>query len=435
MKPIAIYRKNQTFAGFLLASFLLTAQPTPVWAGVCEDLHAKLCQGHPVQAQEADLLSEELSRDSHNPLKHVIAGEVLISLGLYDQAEAQFDEATRLQKGIVPGQFAEDLKEKHHTLRFLAPYMQKNYPNDPAFLFYLANRDLAAVQIKQWAQKASLMPIINEFMQAADASPPWPGAASMLAMLEYTEATHPAIQSAGSINNNPSSTTLINLSIKHANQALKQNPNDPLAKKILLIATVKSGRPSENLESALQQLLQSAPLDPAMNLLLARLYMAKGDYKSAIRPMLICQLAESHKQAEDLVRHVDPADITATANQLIAQLGANSDISSLLRINVADLLVKTGRNHQALQMLCNGMESCPPNIRTVLALRIGQVLGRMHNYSESVKFLDAAWKFTDDTSLQRRIVELRNRNALLNANFKRDLATHVKVWIDSHSRG
>lgn len=426
----------------LFATGLNLVLANTAWASVCEEIHNQLSRGQKVSPGTIiDSLNAELQADSKNPFKHFVAAELLISLGLYEQAEAQFADADRLRKNFVQTKFHEELKERHHTLRLICPYLQKTQPDDPALLYYLASRDLAGLELKQDPNKVTLLPIIDEFNQAAAVANPWVGTFGELSMLEYNEAMRNTSGDYPKLSKAPSKEELLALSIKHAREELKRDPSNALANKVLMLAMIQSGGSLEKMENTLLKLIKTSPADRDLYLLLARIYLSKKDYNTAIRPALVCLLLEPADGKRDsgryiyhdLVRNANPNEVAMAAIEILKELGGNDHRAYVLCLKVADLLVAAEKTTEALRLLVTVLPVTPPDLRMMYNLRIGQYLTRIHHYDQACVHLDQALQICSNASVRNKIMVIRNRVASLRNNFDRDLAVQIKVGITALS--
>lgn len=399
------------------------------WAGVCESIHIKLAEGQRVQQHDADSINSELLKDRTNPFKHFVAGEVMVSAGLYGLAETQFEEADRLQKDYVLTKFRQEFQKNWHIVSYVYKYVQNKYPNDPALLLYLARRHLAQLAQKGDPRQMSAQSIVEKLRLAAATAHPWPGTFALLSMLEYNEALTSADKS--------DRESLLKLSIKHASDELKQDPDNPLALKVRLMSILKHGGNSDNLENVFLHVLKVLPKDPEVNVLLGRAYLDRKDYKSAIQPVLIGLLTEhdfftrqdSLMQACELARKADPAELLASVNKLLAEPGWSTEKKILLSTRVADMLFVAGKPEKSLDLLDMALKDCPAVTRPLLDFKIGQELTLMHRYFEARTYLDKAYQSIQDPASAKKIICLRTRVALVRCNYHRDIALQIKTLI------
>jgi tetratricopeptide (TPR) repeat protein len=411
----------------------MCSAPQAVLAVTAQDLHLKLENGGRVSAEEAESLNSQLSSGGQNPFNHAVAAEVLISLGLYDQAEEEYDKAERLEKNYVKTMFRKELSSHHHTLRLLAPYVQKKYPDDSALLFYIANRDLAGAMLKQNMSTLWLQPLIDEFQAAANAKDPWDGALAILSMLEYNEASR--IGKAGAetyTKNNPQ--TLYAQSVKHAREELQKDPKNVLALKYYVLGMIRAGKVAEA-RAEIAQLLAIAPLDAEANLLLAKFYIANGDRHSALIPALVTVLAEqkkpvqasgSFKEVSALIRNCDEKQILDAAAILLNLTGWNTMQGNLLCLRISDLLAASGKKQLAIMMLEAGINRCGEGAFQVIMFKLGRLFMATEQYDKALSALDTAYKASSDEVFAKLILSLKNRAEGQAKNAHRNLALQLK---------
>lgn len=404
----------------------------PSFAGVCEDVHDRLSIGQLIRARDVESINSELVKDSRNPFKHFVAGEALTSLGLYHQAEEQFETADQLEKDYVRSRFGQELSARHHTLRLLCPYLQKKHPDDPALIFYEASRDLAGLQLKQQDQsQVSFQPIINQLSEAARSANPWPGTFALLSMLEYNEALNAGSRTDS--NSQKDAAQLMSLAIRHAGDELKRDPDNRLALKMRLLSLQKTGYAPERLEGILLDVLRVSPHDPEANALLARIYVEKKEYRSAIRPLLLGFLLKSNPskrqdlyRAFEVVRVLQPGEVVNCARGLIGELGWNCDESKLICLEVSDILAAAGKPEQALVLLGAALREAPASFRPLLELRIGRISILTRRLDNACNYLNLASRDAFNSELSQKILSLRDRVASQKDNFHRDAAAQVK---------
>ena len=410
----------------------ISSAPQAVLAVTAQDLHLKLENGGKVSAEEAESLNSQLSSGAQNPFNHAVAGEVLISLGLYDQAEEEYDRAEHLEKNYVKTMFRKELSSHHHTLRLLAPYVQKKYPDDSALLFYVANRDLAGALLKQNMSTLWLQPLIDEFQAAANAKNPWDGTLAILSMLEYNEASR--IGKAGEetyTKSNPQ--TLYAQSVKHAREELRKDPKNVLALKYYVLGMIRAGKVAEA-RTEIAQLLTIAPLDAETNLLLAKFYIANGDRHSALIPALVTVLAEqkpvkassSFKELSELIRSCDEKQILDAAAILLNLTGWNTVQGNLLCLRISDLLAASGKKQQAIMLLEAGINRCGDGAFQVIMFKLGQLFMATEQYDKALSAFDTAYKVSSDEALGNIILSLKDRAAGQAKNTHRNVALLLK---------
>ena len=425
----------------LLSGIALALSSSAAWAGIFEDLHEKLGRGEPVAARDVEPINSELSKNPNDPFKHLVAAELLINLGMYDQAEEQFAAAERLKKGYVQAKYAEELRANHHTVRLITPYMQKKYPDDGALLFYKANLDFVGLREKHGEKNVSLKHVIEEFRVAAEAPNPWPGSLTMLASVEFFEAERlgqaAARESLIAEDTAEQKWEMLRQALKHVNEALVRDPQDLIAKKIRIMVMAKGGIAPGQLEKALLEDLKSWPLNPDSNLLLGKIYMARKDYASATRPLLIALAGSSispglKRLVLDLARNVDPMLISETSAKLVSELSwEKTDRGSLYLLQVADILTLAGKQETALKLYTYTAQNCSPALQPLLQLRLGQVLTLLRRYDEACLCLDRALEASPDPDFFQKVTSIRERTVALRANAKQDIAAQLKQWLRS----
>jgi hypothetical protein len=416
----------------ILLFFLLSLSscPAPVArASFCEDIHNKLAEGRQAQKQDADSINTELLKDRLAPFKHLVAAEVMVSLGLYGLAEPEFEEADRLEKNYVQTKFHEELKANHNTVGYLYRYVEEKHPKDPALLFYLSRRHLAELARNSALSPVSVQPIIEELRAAAGAKQPWAGTFALLAMLEYKEASNTAGESRGE--------DLLRLAIKHANQELKQDPNNPLALKVRIMSALKCGASQSRLAEDCLQAVRLLPRDPEMNVLLSRVYLEKKDYKTAIQPLLIALLSENDssirndllRRAADLARRANVQEFSVSINRLLADPVWEAEKKPLLYLRVADLLALAGKPEAALTLLEQALLDCPPASRSLIEFKTGQVLTSMNRFADAYPYLKRAAWYNPDPYFARKVMSFCSRVGQIKDNYHRDIALQLKCLV------
>lgn len=401
---------------------------------VFQNLHQKLASGARVSADDANSLSKELNNDLGNPFKHAVAGEVLLSLGLYDQAEAQYETADRLKKDYMRAMFSKELFAEHHTLRFLSPYVQKVAPKDSALLFYLANRDLAAAMIKQDIKTLSLQPLIDEFTVAASSSEPWPGTRGTLSMLEYNEAIrqmlHP-LWSQTARGNTPQA--LFNRSLRHAEEELKTNPNDPKALRFYLIGIDRTSGKID--KETIERISNVAGLDPQINLMLAKMCMANKDYHAAVRPALLSCMSDLQKAVREaksfndispLINRSDSNELMVSALNLINTVGWGSPQGGFICLRIADLFSACGRTMEEIALLEIAINRCGREYFQIIMFKLGKAFLVNKQFDRAAISFDIAYKQSPLGSLSSQILPYRYRAVQQAKNAHRDIALQIK---------
>jgi len=401
----------------------------PARADVCSDLHLRLGKGEKADNADAEAISAELKKDISNPYKHLVAAEVLSSVGFAGNAKKEYEEADRLQNGFVQAQFRKDLKANMHTVRFAWPYIEKKDPNDPAMLYYLSRRQLAEIAVKRDPSQTSTAQIQEQLQRAIATHKPWPGTYALLAMLEYSDAINPSFKAERQ--------KLLRDAYNNASAELLNDPANPLALKVKMVALLKSGGNADKMQNDLQRLARIMPVDPEANIFLARAYLDKHDYAAAVKPVAIGLMTqhdpfthnESLSQARILAHKADPDVLVKAISEVLLQPWWKKPSRIQLCFDMANELAKARHFDQAISLLALAAPHCSGDQKAMALLKIGEYFAASYRYTEAFKVLTSAIMEAKDEALTQNIVDFRQRIASLRDNTEHDVAQKIKIAI------
>jgi len=375
-----------------------------------------------------DSVNAELAGSPADPFKRLVAGQVLADLGLYQMAAEQYAQADKLQPDYVLREFKRTFEANHFSPPLLFLYLQDKYPDDPALLLYAARRNLQALTYSQKEKEQAMSNALKELARARALPNPWPGTYSLLAMIEYNSGH-------------------LEKAISYTDMELKKNPDEPLARKVKILAFCKQGKRPVELIDAIASALKIAPRDDELNLLLARALVAKHDYNNAIKPALLglfdqhdpATLNESRSLVFELIKKADREQFNRIVNEIsygLSDPGSNGRgfRSTVMRMRLADLYVLADERKLALKELEAALRM-HPHFRAAVAFRIGKELAAMHRYFEAFPYFDMACHLNQNGIDQQMYLAMRTRIARVGLNSQRDLALRIKTMFDRNLPG
>lgn len=386
------------------------------------EIHAHIASGRRVSKAFVDDVNSVISLQpgARDPFARLVAGEVLAGIGLYALADEQFAAADALSKDYVLSEFKRTFENNNYNPPLLCLYLQEKYPDDPAVLLYKARRNLQALTFSPEDKRKALATARDELARAIRLKAPWPGTFALLAMVEYNDGNR-------------------DLALKYTDLELKQNPDEPLARKVRVLSFWHSGKRPADLIDEISLALKISPNDDEMNLLLGRAYLDKEDYKCAMRPALLGLLLQhdpvTHKEARsqvfELIRKANRDELLKAVGEIsysFSEPGTRGRgfRATLMRMRLADLFVLAGDRVEACWQLEAALRM-HPHFRAAVAFRIGKELAGLHRYKEAVPYLEMACRLNQNTRDKDNYEAMCARITRVALNADRDLALKIKV--------
>jgi tetratricopeptide (TPR) repeat protein len=203
------------------------------------------------------------------------------------------------------------------------------------------------------------------------------------------------------------------------------------------VALLKSGGNADRMQNDLQRLARIMPVDPEANIFLARAYLDKHDYASAIKPVAIGLMTqhdaftrnESLLQARILAHRANADLIVKSINDVLLQPWWKKPNRIQLCFDMANELAEARHFNQAISLLALAAPHCSGDQKAMALLKIGEYLAASFKYSEAFSVLTSAIMDAKDEALAQRIVAFRERIARLRDNTEHDVAQKIKIAI------
>lgn len=393
-------------------------------------LQARISRGVRVRKADLDAVTAELESDKSNPSKRMVTGEAFAGLGFFNLAESQYAEADKLEKDYILKKFKSVVDKDQFVAALLFIYVEDKYPKDPALLYYAAQRNLNLVTYDKEQRKTAMNTARKELTMASALPEPWEGTLASLAVLNYNQAS---LMGAG-----PEQNKLLDEAIVSANRELARYPHQVLAQKVKIMALCRKGVKLGSLVGDLTEVLKSDPKDAAMNVLLARAFIYKEDYRSALKPALSSLyyergpevLSEAKDKVYTLMRKVNRAEFLNAVNEIAGKpfTAESAYRSQMFRMRIGDLFTVSGNRLEACTQYREGL-SLSPSLRAVIAYKIGYLHTLQHDYEDALIALNVACRWARTGGEKAKYEEFTRRVARVYLHQPRDIALNLKILL------
>lgn len=222
-------------------------------------------------------------------------------------------------------------------------------------------------------------------------------------------------------------------------RAVRYTPDDTQAKLVLVKVETETGNYSTAI-SYINDILKVSPYDKVLWLKKIDLYNRQGNFQMADR--LLRRIAQVYPNDIDLQRRLYGrteenikklrlhGNTTAAAENVRSLIKANPKQSSLY-LQLANLLLQSGRSEEALAATIEGMERNPGNV--ALAEKRASILAVLHRYNEADTFLASFLKRHSSSKLAAMRKNMR-KDAAEDALRNDAYTMYGKVYEESKSK-